>query len=308
MDKATMDAFAPYGIYELGSGRLRLQVTPYGASMVSLQYRGQELLLGYDTVQGYVDGTSYVGAIVGRYANRIGKASFTIHGQEYHVDANEQDKCLHGGRHSISHRPWRVDSVSADTICFSIHSPDGDNGFPGNMEIRVTYQVEDEDLTLTFEGDTDKDTVFGPTTHAYFNLGGQEDIRSTMLSIRAGEYVHTDDSLLPDAILPVEGWLDFRNARAITDTFDHCFVLSGGEGPDLVASYGNVRMELKTDYPGVQLYTGKYLSEPHHAYAGFAVEPEFYPDTPNHKEFPSCLLQKGEHFRKYVRYSFKTKE
>ena len=221
------------------------------------------------------------------------------------VEQNEGRNHLHGGSVGFHKRIWAAECLGEQAVRFTLHTPDGDAGYPGELTMHVTYRVEGSRLFLDFEGVSTKDTILAPTTHMYFNLGGTESILGTTLQINAGRWIPVDGELIPTGELrPAEGPFDFRTPHAIAQNFDHGFVL---DGPDaLVAEDGGVRLSLHTDYPALQLYTGEFLSGKLHPNQGFAIEPEACPDTPNHPEFGSALLKAGEIFHRSIAYTFES--
>lgn len=301
------EMFDGYERYVIASERLRVSVMALGATVTSLRFEGRELTLGYDSAAGYLRGISYIGAIVGRYANRIGGARFSIDGRKYRLTANEKGNQLHGGPEAFDRKVWNAEARGENAVRFTLDSPDGENGYPGALSAAVTYSVDGARLRIDFEGESGADTVFGPTTHMYFNLGGGEDILNTVLRINASGWVEADGELIPTGrVLPAEGDFDFRAPREIGRDFDHCFLL---DGPDACAAEaGGVRLELRTDYPALQLYTGSALAAPHRKNQGFAIEPEFVPDSPNRPEFPSSVLRRGERFHRFAEYTFSNAE
>lgn len=297
------ERFDGYEQYVISSEDLRVSVMALGATVTSLRFGERELALGYGAAADYLRGKSYIGAIVGRYANRIGGARFSIGGREYRLTANENGNQLHGGPEAFDRRVWRAEARGENAVRFMLDSPDGENGYPGNLRAAVTYAVEGARLRLDFEGESDADTVFGPTSHMYFNLAGGGSVLDTALRINASGWAEADAELIPTGrILPAEGDFDFRAPRPVGRDYDHCFLL---DGPDAcVAEAGGVRLALRTDYPALQLYTGSALSGAHRKNQGFAIEPEFVPDSPNRPDFPSPVLRRGEAFHKFAEYTF----
>lgn len=292
--------FDGYEQYVIASERLRVSVIGLGATVTSLRFEGRELTLGYGSAAEYLHGGGCAGAIVGRYANRIGGARFSIDGREYRLTANENGNQLHGGPEAFHRRVWSAEARGEYALRFMLDSPDGDNGYPGNLTAAVTYSVDGARLRIDFEGESDADTVFGPTTHMYFNLGGGDNILDTVLRINASGWAEVDGELIPTGrVLPAEGDFGFRAPREIGRDFDHCFLLDGQDA--CTAEAGGVRLELRTDYPALQLYTGAGLARKNQ---GFALEPQFVPDSPNRPEFPSPVLRRGEKFHRFAEYSF----
>ena len=291
--------------YLIDSGTLQVSIMALGATVTGISLEGRQLLLQYGTAREYLEGSAYIGALVGRYANRIGGAAFDLNGIHYTLTKNEGENQLHGGPNAFDRRRWKAEILGENSVRFTLFSPDGDNGFPGNLRAAVTYSVSGGTLRLDFEGESDADTLFAPTTHMYFNLDGADSILDTVFQMNCAGWLETGEGLIPTGrICPAEGRFDFSSPRPLGGDFDHCFVLRGEDA--CTARAGDVTMSVRTDYPAIQLYTGGGLGAPFGKNRGFAVEPEFYPDSPNHPEFPSPVLRAGEHFHKYVEYSFRT--
>ena len=294
--------FGAYRLFVLESEELRVSVTELGATVTAVDYRGRRVGLGYERAEDYLAHDAYLGAIVGRFANRIGGGRFPLGGRTVELDRNEKGNTLHGGADSWDRRIWSG-RVEGESAVFTLLSPDGDRGFPGNLTARVRYTVTGGELRIDFEGETDADTVFAPTSHMYFNLRGKGSVLGMEMQIGARGVLEVDGALIPTGrILPAEGDFDFSSPRPIARSYDHAFVLEGTRACE--ASDGRVRLTLETDFPALQFYTGDWLGEPFGARGGFAVEPEFYPDAPNHPDFPSALLRPGETFRRYALYRF----
>ncbi|MBR1456118.1 MAG: galactose mutarotase [Oscillospiraceae bacterium] len=296
----------PFGAYELYTaeeGDVRLRVTNLGASVVSLRFRGRETVLGYDDPSLYLEKDAYLGAAIGRYANRIGGAAFPLNGVLCRVTPNEGANQLHGGPASYDKRPWRV-AAAEDALRFELDSPDGDNGFPGALRAAVTYTLLQDGLRVDYEADCDSDTVYAPTSHLYFDLSGRGSSLDARLRVNADRVVETGEGLIPTGrLLPAEGRFDFRALRVVAEDYDDCFVLNGEDCCTL--EDGGLRMDVRTDLPAVQIYTGTFLPAPHAARRGLAIEPEFFPDSPNHPEFPSTLLRAGERFHRWAEFRFR---
>ena len=295
--------FDGYRLYTLSDGSLEVSVTELGATVTRLRYRGRTLSLGYETAAEYLKGRSYLGAIVGRFANRIGGGAFTLGVRRWELEKNENGNTLHGAD-AFNTARWES-AVEGGRVRFTLLSPDGDKGFPGELRACVSYAVTGDTLRIDFEGDAEADTVYAPTSHMYFNLDGSDDIRGHLAAIDAAGVLEVDDALIPTGrVLPAEGDFDFSALRPIGRDYDHCIPLR--EGGVCRVSAGGVQMTVTTDYPAVQLYTGAFLESAIGAHRGFAVEPECYPDSPNRPDFPSALLKKGEHFHRFAAYRFET--
>ena len=300
----TRTRFGAYELYTIDNGELAVSVTTLGATVTALRYRGRDCVPSYDSPEGYLGGAAYLGAAIGRYGNRIAGARFTLNGKEYRLPANEGANQLHGGPDSYDKRAWTAELLE-DGVRFTLLSPDGDNGFPGNLTASVTYRVRDDALLLDFEGDSDADTVYAPTSHMYFDLSGRENCREASLMVNASRYLEVDGALIPTEVTPVAGTrFDFRTMRPIGQAYDHCFVLDGEQA--CVLRDGDVQMTLSTDFPALQVYTGEFLPAPFRSFGAVALEPEAYPDSPNRPDFPSTTLRAGEHYHRRAAYRFET--
>ena len=296
--------FCGYRSFTVTNGEMALRLTEYGATALSLRRAGQELLLGFETIEEYERSTAFIGAIVGRWANRIGGASFELNEETFKLCANEGENCLHGGDEGRpwNKRRWIGTPEGENRISFSLYSPDGDNGFPGAISVRVIYTLLPDRLRIDFTGVSNRDTYFCPTSHIYFSLG-EENILGAEMQINASGHLEVDEGLIPTGkILPMAGEFDFTAPRAIERDYDDCFVLT--EPPACTVKTDKVKLTLYTDFPALQFYTGKYLDCGIAANAGLAIEPEYYPDTPNRPEFPDALLHSGVLFSKYLEYVF----
>lgn len=282
------------------------------------------IICGYDTPQKYIDSCEYQGTTAGRYANRISGASFTLNGVKYDLPKNDGDNSLHGGVRGLSYVVWEEKECTDDSVTFYRHSPDGEEGYPGNMDITVKFIFDGEKLEIEYEGISDKDTIFNPTNHTYFNLCGYDggDIDNHIIKINADFITETNKELIPTGnFIHVSGTkYDLRAPTALQGYYDDNFVLRksdvGGEAAKVFSPDTGIEMTVYTDRPGMQLYTGNMMDGkinfkgdipqvPHHA---FCMETQFYPDTPNRIEFPSCVLKAGEKFYSKTVYSFKTVE
>ena len=288
--------------YILRSESLELSVMELGATVTGLRFKGRERILRYEAAEDYLSKVPYICPFIGRYANRIGGARFSLNGREYRLPANEGRNQLHGGPDSYDRRRWRSETVG-DAVRFELFSPDGDNGFPGNLTAAVTYRLKGDVFRMDFEGESDADTVYAPTSHLYFDLSGGSALDYTLM-LHADRYVEVDGELIPTGrLLPAEGDFDFSAPRRIGHDYDHCFVLNDGHA--CTVSAGGVALEVYTDFPAVQIYTAGMMGEPLGKNSGLAIEPEFLPDSPNRPDFPSTVLRAGEKFRKYAEFRFR---
>lgn len=286
-----------------------------------------DIIAGFDNILGHIHSGTFTGEVIGQYANRIGGGKFTLGGKEYAVTKNEKGiTCLHGGA-EYSSALWNAIIVDDNAVEFSYKSPDGKEGFPGNVDVKVTYILTDKnELELHYEAVSDKDTIINLTNHAYFNLGttANGDILDTELMLNCDYFTPTDENSIPTGeIRPVDGTaFDFRTPKKIgkdinaddvqlqmAGGYDHNFCINGESGTLRLAARAKDeksgrQLEVYTDLPGVQFYTGNFMNgetgkggiglDKHY---GFCLETQFYPDSPNRPEFPSCELKAGEKFK-----------
>jgi aldose 1-epimerase len=324
---------------------MEVAITNYGATIVSIKVpdkKGQieDVTLGYHGVDGYVTDKSYFGVTAGRYANRIAHGSFTLDGQKYQVPKNDGDNALHGGKIGFNKRIWEaMDVPGKNAIQMTYASPDGEQGFPGKLKVMVTFTLNDQnELRIDYLATTDKATVLNLTNHSYFNLAGQGngDILGTKLTIHASRMTPVDSTLIPTGELkPVKGTpFDFTTEHVvgerINDTkdeqlklgrgYDHNFVIDRTKpGVVLTAEAYDPKsgrvLEVLTDQPGVQFYTGNFLDGTAHGKGGktypyrtgFCLETQHFPDSPNHPKFPTSELKPGAKFTSTTIYRFSAK-
>ncbi len=315
-----------------------VDIITYGATVNSIYAADKngvfaDVLVGFDNIEGHENHSDYEGMTVGRYANRIANGKFSIDGVEYEVEKNEKGKtCLHGGA-ELSTAVWKAIIIDDNSVEMSYTSPDGAMGFPGKVDFKVTFTLfEDNALKIDYYAVSDKKTVINMTNHAYFNLAGKGDVLGQELMINADAYTPMDaDSIPTGEIRPVEGTaFDFREFKAIGRDiaqkdeqlalgrgYDHNFCLNDGDGP-IAAAYdpeSGRMLEVFTDLCGVQLYTGNFLDgtiigkngNPLVKHAGFCLETQYYPNTPNMPEFPQCTFDAGEIFKSCTVFRFSVK-
>lgn len=296
-----------------------LSLISLGAAMTGLTAPDRsgnfgDVLLGYEDLDGYLENDGYLGACVGRCANRIGGGTFELGGREYHVTRNEGLNCLHGGR------GWtkRVfDSHTGEnSVEFFLNDREGADGFPGNLTVRVKYTLGDDDsVEIDYFAVSDSDTVLSLTSHGYYNLACGGDVLGHELRIAAEFYTPVDSELIPTGeVLPVEGTdFDFRTRRKIEKGFyDHNFALSGRQPcAEVYEPVSGRRMEVETDMPGLQLYCSGMLTDRlgkrgarYGRYSGLCLETQFYPNSPNVPQFPSSELKAWEEYRHRTVYRF----
>lgn len=331
-------------LYALQNDRLHVTLTNYGARLVRLNVKGKDstetdVILGYDTAEEFKQNASnYYGAIVGRYGNRIGNAAFTLNGTTYELEKNNGENSLHGGTNGVYNRVWDVEQASDTAITLAYTSPDGEAGYPGTVTMKVTYSLTNEGgLVIDYDGSTDKETVLNLTNHAYFNLNGEGDptILDHELQIDADAITEVNETLIPTGkSLAVEGTaFDFRKPQTIgsrIDTdheqlkvgkgYDHNFELKKADKFRKVATVyapkTGIEMQILTTEPGLQFYSGNFMTEDDPKGKGgkgypfrsaFCLETQHFPDSPNQPSFPSTVLRPGERYTSKTEYRFLTR-
>ena len=322
-------------IHLINKSGASVMLTERGAGIVSIVVPDRNGVMG-DVVLGYRNEESYLadgpcaGKIPGRFANRIDGGRFTLDGKEYQLVKNHPDYQLHGGPDGFSNRLWKASQISDTEVVLTLDSPDGDQGYPGNMHVEATYTWgEDNSLTLSIKATTDAPTILNLTNHTYWNLDGEDSgsILNHVLRINASRWLATSEALIPTGELaPVEGTpMDFRTAKPIGRDikadfpalkygkgYDNCWVLDGAPGLKLAAELSSAasgrRLEIWTDQPAAQVYTGNWLDgsplsksgRSYRDYDGVAIECQGFPDAPNHPDFPSCVLRPGETYSRTI--------
>lgn len=294
-----------------------------------------DILVGHNTLDGHVNRGDYQGVVVGQYANRIKDGKFSIDGTEYNVTRNEKGiTCLHGGG-EYSSAVWCGKAISENAVLFTYHSPDGKEGFPGNVDVKITYTLSDNnELALEYRAVSDKKTVINLTNHAYFNLNGFDggDVLEHKITINANRFTPIDETSIPTGELAeVKGTpFDFTEEKAIGkdinadsvqlkngNGYDHNFCINDFDGTLKTAAIAKseksgIVLEMKTDLPGIQFYTGNFLDGsvagkngvPMAHRSAFCLETQVYPDTPNHPEWPSCIYDAGEEYVSNTVFAF----
>ncbi len=329
------------------AGGIRVKVCEFGGTLMGIEAPDRNgcftnVVCGYDCLADLMNADGYVGALVGRYANRIGGARFMLDGNEYQLYPNDNGKnTLHGGKVGYSHKLWAssYSDTTQPSVYFSMISPDMEEGFPGELTITVTYRVtEDDTLAIDYKAMTNKATVISMTNHAYFNLSGfaSGKVFDQVLQMDADRYLKTDDDLIPTGeIASVDGTpFDFREAKPIGQDFfaedhdlkiaggyDHCWCFENYDGKiKRVATAYDPKtgraMDVRTDLPCVQFYSGNFLTDDGHPFFGgyrkatqnaFCLETQIMPDSPNHPEFTNCVLRPGDLYNTTTEFKFYVK-
>jgi aldose 1-epimerase len=313
-----------------GPDGLQAEILTLGGTLrsLSLPVKGTRipLLLSLPDLPAYLKDTSYLGQLVGRYGNRIGGAAFELDGQQYKLTANNGPNTLHGGDVGFGKYVWKVLGSGAGRNSFvklGHHSPAGINGFPGNLEVTALISVMDNTLTLAYEATTDAPTPISLTWHPYFNISGDpgREIDEQRLLIDASHYLPINDARVPTGeIASVAGTpFDFRKPRSVrvpppsshpqiqlTGGFDHCWVLEKNArvAAELFSPASGVRMVVRTNLPGLQVYGAYHLKTAYPGWHAICLEPENFPDAPNHANFPSSILRPGETHRSFMSFKF----
>ena len=335
-------------IYTLSNKKgMEVSITNFGATVVTLKVpdragKATDIVLGYDTLDGYEKGTSYFGATVGRYGNRIAGGKFSIDGKTYTLPKNNGENTLHGGIVGFNKKVWKAREIAAkggESLEMTYLSADGEEGFPGNLSAKVVFTLpaDRNELKIDYAATTDKDTVLNLTNHSYFNLAGEGngDILDHVMTLHAKQFTPVDKGLIPTGELKnVAGTpMDFNNATAIGKRinesdeqlvfgkgYDHNWVLTRAEGSELsiaAEAYdpkSGRKLEVLTTEPGVQFYSGNFLdgakgkgNKPYPQRAAFCLETQHFPDSPNHPNFPSTLLKPNAGFHSQTVFRFSAK-
>ncbi|WP_295745543.1 aldose epimerase family protein [uncultured Oscillibacter sp.] len=312
----------------LDNGKLRCSLLTYGASLRGLIVPGAagpvDVALGFESMEAYETQDKFMGAVVGRYANRIAGGRFTLDGQDYTLARNDGENHLHGGPEGFFSKVWNAELCGENGVAFSCESRDMEEGYPGFLKVSVTYRLEDNALRLSYRAVTDRTTICNLTNHAYFNLNGHDagGAMEQLLTLYASRYTPVGPGSIPTGeIALVEGTpMDFRAPAVIgarigqpfrqlelCSGYDHNWIVDGKAGilrpaAMLEGAKSGIRMEVETTLPGIQFYAGNYMAGCPAGKGGakyglrdaVCLETQFFPDTPNHPEFPQCVLRPGE--------------
>lgn len=315
--------------YTLKNEYVSATLLDYGATLQSLKYKDVDVVLGFSDIESYVNTTSYMGAVVGRVANRIKGATFTLNKKKYNLYANNGKNTLHGGKFGFNSYVWEVENYTETEVTFKRLSPNKEESFPGNLIIGVKYYLTEKGIGIEYTAVSDADTVVNLTNHTYFNLNGNETVENLFLSINADYYTPIDKNLIPTGeILPVKGTpMDFNWSKFVgkdinedykqlefAGGYDHNFVLKGEgfrEFATLSSGRKNILMRCYTDQPAVQFYSGNFLNgeqgKDGYAYEkryGLCLETQSFPNAVNEKNFKAPILKKDEVYKTVTEYRF----
>uniref|UniRef100_A0A1A8G3G7 Aldose 1-epimerase n=2 Tax=Nothobranchius korthausae TaxID=1143690 RepID=A0A1A8G3G7_9TELE len=333
----SMSDLGSVDMWVLQSPRVRVEILTLGAIIRSVLCRGQngqmeDVVLGYDDLTGYESDKRYLGAVVGRVANRIARGHFVVEGEAFQLDVNNGPNALHGGLRGFNKAIWNATQVE-DGVSLSLTSPDGDQGYPGEVQVSVSYTLQGETLTTEYRAQSSKTTPINLTNHSYFNLAGQgtADIYDHQVTICAESYLPVDETSIPTGeIRSVEGTpFDLRGEVLIGARlkevpgpgFDHNFCLSSSSdnwkeryAARVCHPLSGRVLEVFTSQPGVQFYTANFLDgsmmgkggSRYGKHSGFCLETQNWPDAVNKASFPNCLLRPGEEYHHVTRFTFTT--
>lgn len=323
-------------LYTVSNGKMSVSFSDYGCTITSILVPSKngfaDVVLGSSTLTGLVSDNLSYGTVVGRFANRIGGAKFTLDGREYKLDDNDSGNCLHGGFDRYEKKVWdakKVETANGLGVEFSRFSPDGEQGMPGNLKVKVTYTLnENNELTLDYSAESDAPTPVNLTNHAYFNLKGYRGgtIYDQELQLDCSKFVEVSEKLIPTGkFISVDDApvFDFRKPKLLGkdiektgNGYDHAFAVDGFDGSlrkfaVLKDPASGRTMEVSTTLPGCQVYTANWIegSEGKNGFknvrhGAVCLETESYPDTPNQKNFPSCIVTKDKPYHEVTVYKF----
>tara|TARA_B110000908_G_C10265229_1_gene463157 strand:- start:43 stop:1065 length:1023 start_codon:yes stop_codon:yes gene_type:complete len=310
--------------YKISNGDMSAVLIPFGASLTDLRFTSDNmpLVLGYKDAETYEEDGQFLGAVIGRYANRIAGGNSYVDGHRLTLEKNDmQINHLHGGSNGFSQKKWHLDSISVDHAAFSIVSPDGESGYTGTLQLTAVYElIGPASLRLTFRAQTDKATIINICHHPYFNFAGGGSIDKHQLMIMADHYLPSGDKLVPTGeITPIiDGWFDFRKPRFVDQfQYNNTYCLHQKQKGELrhgaTLSGHGVSMELWTTQPGLHFYNGYklnglalgHLDRSYDAGSGLCLEAQAWPDSPNRANFPNAVLRAGEIYQQVTEYRFK---
>jgi aldose 1-epimerase len=323
-------------LYTLKTGDISFSLSSFGAVWTCLTVPSKkgpkdDILLGYSSLGPYLNNWPYFGATIGRFGNRIGGASFSLNGRKFSLEKNDGENSLHGGRRGFDKLLWKsqaYEEKDAVFVRFDLESPDGDEGYPGNLRASVTYGLsKSNEILVRYEAKVDAECPVNLTNHSYFNLAGEGkgDILSHEVRLHASSIVEVGDNLVPTGkLLPVQDTaFDFRNRKPVARDmaaagggYDHCFVLDGEPGKlrpcaeVFEAGSGRI-MRISATQPGVQFYTGNMLGvtqgkagSVYAKHSGFCLETQHFPDSPNRRDFPPCVFGPGRDYSERAVFAF----
>lgn len=297
-----------------GAEGIQLEGINLGAAITKIWVRDKfgkprNVVLGFNTSDDYWMNSNYLGVVVGRFANRIKDARFEWEGEEIRLQTNQSDKhCLHGGYDALHCKIWNIKKITQDSVILEYKSKDGEAGFPGNIDIEVSYKIILNKIEITFGATSDRLTPLNLTQHSYFNLNGRGKIDTHELRVPSDSIIETDHELIPTGkIVPIPPSLEFNECKSLKDIcsrdgIDHYFILKNQhDGVILYSSESGICMELKTNYPGLQIYSGQGLPIP---FNGICLEAHDFPDSLHHPHFSQSVVTPTQKFERRIVLEF----
>ena len=314
----------PLQVIQLSDGEnLAAEILPFGAIIKSIKFKKQEMTLSVDDPQYYLENPFYLGATVGRYANRIAKGRFSLSGTQYQLETNNGPNSLHGGIKGFNKVLWQVTKQTESQVELYYCSPDGEQGFPGELQVWQTISAKNGELTLHFKALTNKETLVNFTNHCYFNLDGSESINEHLVQVNTNYYLPIDKTSIPlnESALVTGTCFDFTKPAQVGaalsavhpqleagNGFDHCYIFNDDSSlktmATLTSPHTKVNLTLKSTQPGMQLYTANFVGAPFKARQALCFEAQNWPDAPNRENFPKANLLPGEDYEQVIIYSF----
>ncbi|MBB1355900.1 aldose epimerase family protein, partial [Pseudoalteromonas sp. SR45-5] len=310
----------PLQVIQLSDGEnLTAEILPFGAIIKSIKFKKQEMTLSVDDPKYYLENPFYLGATVGRYANRIAKGRFSLSGTQYQLEANNGPNSLHGGVKGFNKVLWQVTKQTESEVELYYCSPDGEQGFPGELQVWQTISAKNGELTLHFKALTNKETLVNFTNHCYFNLDGSSSINEHLVQINTDRYLPIDTTSIPlnEAALVCGTCFDFTKPAQVGEAlsavhpqleagngFDHCYIFNDDSSlktmATLTSPHTNVSLTLKSTQPGMQLYTANFVGSPFKARQALCFEAQNWPDAPNRENFPKANLLPAEKYEQVI--------
>ena len=311
--------------YTIKSGNIEVDICEVGARINALRINGVDIVLGFNSVEDYIKSGCYAGATIGRVANRIAKGRFTLNGKEYQLNVNNGENHLHGGKEGFDKKLFTVLEQTDSSVIMEYVSADGEENYPGNLKFTVKFTVENNALLMEYTAVSDKDTLWCPTNHAYFNLDGESrgDCLKNILQINADKYTPVDSGLIPmgEEVTIKSTPFDFTKLKRIGENieseelkmtlgYDHNYILASDHAAHAKSEITGIKMDVYTDMPCLQFYSGGQLnnvkgkSGVYKQYAGFCLEPQYCPNAINLKGFDLPFLTTGEEKTHYIKYVF----
>lgn len=311
--------------YTIKSGNIEVDICEVGARINALRINGVDIVLGFNSVEDYIKSGCYAGATIGRVANRIAKGRFTLNGKEYQLNVNNGENHLHGGKEGFDKKLFTVLEQTDSSVIMEYVSADGEENYPGNLKFTVKFTVENNALLMEYTAVSDKDTLWCPTNHTYFNLDGESmgSCLNNILQINADKYTPVDSGLIPtgEKIAVKSTPFNFTKLKRIgenieseelkmTPGYDHNYILASDHAAHAESEITGIKMDVFTDMPCLQFYSGGQLngvkgkSDVYNQYAGFCLEPQYCPNAINMQDFEKPILKEGKMKKYQIKYSF----